>query len=448
MRIKRDERQPGGAFFVARTLRPVDAGPEPLRAAGAGARADDDRPRVGSRSRRPDARGDVDETLPPRRGAGGVAEPLFQPLEGGALEPVGAISPSIQWIVTAMGSLAALALGAGLLAAGRARRGERRRRALREDIGLLQTALLPPVAARVGALHASVAYRPWDGPGAGGDFYDVFALPGGRAGVVLGDVEGHGRDVIGATAALRHSLRAYLEAGLEPRAALELAGEVLGRDPAATMATAVLAVHDPRSGVLTWAGAGHPPPILLGDSVDEPLTAAAAPPLGAATATGLRQTSVHLPRGSAACFFSDGLIDARAGGGRLGLDRLAELANELGDRLNASTLLDAVAREASEIIDDMAVCVLRPAVRPAGEPIAAPQGRVEELALPPGQISTSLMQRFLWACGVEADEALAAMSAARETAREGSGVLLRVETEGRTPVEISELGRATLAPVS
>jgi hypothetical protein len=40
------------------------------------------------------------------------------------------------------------------------------------------------------------------------------------------------------------------------------------------------------------------------------------------------------------------------------------------------------------------------------------------------------------------------MSAARVTAREGSGVLLRVETEGRTPVEISELGRATLAPVS
>jgi len=356
--------------------------------------------------------------------------------------------PSIQWIVTTIGGLAALALGGGLLAAWRARRGERRRRALLDDIGLLQTALLPPVADRVGGLRASVAYRPWDGPGAGGDFYDVFTLPGGRAGVVLGDVEGHGREVIGATAALRHSLRAYLEAGLEPRAALELAGSVLGRDPAATMATAILAVHDPRSGVLTWAGAGHPPPILLGHHIDEPLTAAAAPPLGAATATGLRQTSIQLPRGSAACLFTDGLMDARVGGGRVGFDRLAELANELGDRLSASTLLDAVAREASEIIDDMAVCVLRPAAGASGEPSAAPRGRVEELALPVGQISTSLMQRFLWACGVEADEAQSAMTAARETAREGNGVLLRVETDGVTPVEVSELDRATLAPVS
>ncbi|CAA9504296.1 MAG: Serine phosphatase RsbU, regulator of sigma subunit [uncultured Solirubrobacterales bacterium] len=390
----------------------------------------------------------MDETSPSRRGGSAAAEPLFRPLEGGALRPLGAVPPSIQWIVTAIGGLAALALGAGLLAAWRARRGERRRRALLDDIGLLQGALLPPVADRVGGLCASVAYRPWDGPGAGGDFYDVFALPGGRDGVVLGDVEGHGREVIGATAALRHSLRAYLEAGLEPRAALELAGEVLGRDPAATMATAVLAVHDPRSGMFTWAGAGHPPPILLGGEFGaETLTAAAAPPLGAATATGLRQTSVYLPRGSAACLFTDGLIDARAGGGRLGLDRLGELAENLGDRLSASTLLDAVGREASEITDDMAVCVLRPTARSAGEHLEGAHGRVEELALPPGQISTSLMQRFLWACGVEADEAQAAMSAARETAREGAGVLLRVETEGRAPVAISQLGRATLAPV-
>jgi hypothetical protein len=223
---------------------------------------------------------------------------------------------------------------------------------------------------------------------------------------------------------------------------------VLGRDPAATLATAVLAVHDPRSGMLTWAGSGHPPPILLGGQIEEPLTAAAAPPLGAGAATGLRQTSVHLPRGSAACFFTDGLIDARDGEGRLGLDRLAEIADGLGDRLSASTLLDAVARESSEITDDMAVCVLRPAFGATGEPGSGPRGRIEELALPPGQLSTSLMQRFLWACGVEAEEAVSVMASARETARQGTGVLLRVETEGQAPVEIAELDRATLSPVS
>ncbi len=425
-----------------------------MRAAGAGARADtgsspasDGSPAAGTSDRRPDAQGDVDEGRPSGAGAGTSASPpLFEQLENGPLGPITRVPAGIQWLLAVVGGLAAVGLVAGMLAAWRARRGERRRRALLDDIGLLQSALLPPVPPRIEGTRVSIAYRPWDGPGAGGDFYDVFALPDGRAGVVLGDVEGHGREVIGATAALRHSLRAYLEAGLEPRAALELAGEVLGRDPTATMATAVLAVHDPEAGRLTWAGAGHPPPILLGQAVDEPLTAAASPPLGAGYATGLRQTTIALPAGSAACLFTDGLMDARVGDGRLGSEGLAEMAEALGPRLTANTLLDSVARDASEITDDMAVCVLSPTPRAApGSEDAGPQERIEELALPPGQLSTSLMQRFLWACGVEAEEANAAMASARELAREGSGAILRVETRSPAPVEVLALEPARLA---
>jgi hypothetical protein len=144
------------------------------------------------------------------------------------------------------------------------------------------------------------------------------------------------------------------------------------------------------------------------------------------------------------------VIDARVGGGRVGIDHLAEIAGGLGSGLTASSLLDAVAREASEITDDMAVCVLRPAV--AASANESPEfdhlGRLEELALPPGQVSTSLMQRFLWACGADADEAAVAMASARDIARHGAGVLVRVETEGRAPIEVTELDRANLAAVS
>lgn len=167
-------------------------------------------------------------------------------------------------------------------------------------------------------------------------------------------------------------------------------------------------------------------------------------------ATGLRQTTVPFPPGSTACLFTDGLTEARTREGRrLGRARLAELADGVGDRLSAGELLDRVSREALETTDDMAVCVLQAAEVGDGAVDRRDHGRVEELALPPGEVSTSTMQRFLWACGVEPGEALATISSARELARsEGTGVLLRVETDRPSPVEISRLERASLAPVS
>ena len=94
-------------------------------------------------------------------------------------------------LMAALAVLAGLSLLLGigyLVAAQRARRLAKRRRELLDEVGLLQTALLPPVPERVGAVRASVAYRPSDGPGAGGDFYDALTLPGGRAAFILGDV--------------------------------------------------------------------------------------------------------------------------------------------------------------------------------------------------------------------------------------------------------------------
>jgi hypothetical protein len=334
----------------------------------------------------------------------------------------------------ALAALAALSvmLGIGyLLAALRARRLARQRRELLQEVGLLQTALLPPVPDKVGALLTSVAYRPADGPGAGGDFYDVLPLSGGRVGFILGDVSGHGRGALARTAFMRYTLRAYLEAGLEPRVALQVAGRVIDDNLGGDFATVLLAVHDPDTGSLTYASAGHPAPIVVGPEPHHPITAASSPPIGVGVRTGLRQTTVPLVPGAVACLFTDGLIEARTPDGILGRERLTELLAEIGENATARRLIERVAAEANVLSDDMAAVVVSPT---AG--VTTGLFRTEQLELSTRELEGPIARRFLEACGLSAQEVDDAERDARLLSERFGGVVLHVVFGNRLRVEV------------
>jgi hypothetical protein len=159
-----------------------------------------------------------------------------------------------------------LVAGLGLrafLSTRRARALEQAQSVLVNDLRVMQNALVPEIPAQLGALSISAAYRPAEGPAAGGDFYDAFTLPDGRVALILGDVSGHGHESLNQAALTRYTLRAYLEAGLEPGAALRLAGEVFSDPDFEHFATVIAGIHDPRASVLTYATAGHPPPLTM-----------------------------------------------------------------------------------------------------------------------------------------------------------------------------------------
>ncbi len=319
----------------------------------------------------------------------------------------------------ALAGLAALALalaGWSWITALRAHRLRRQREQLLQEVGLLQAALLPSVPADA---PVSVAYRPADGASAGGDFYDAFTLADARTGIILGDVSGHGRDALARTTFVRYTLRAYLEAGLEPREVLKVGAEALAEHLDTDFATVTVALYDAESGRFTYASAGHPPPVVTGTGEPfEAVTACSAPPLGIDEPTGFRQTTFTLAAGSRACLHTDGVVEARVGGGLFGPARLERAVESLPSDASADQLLDAVTRTADEVPDDMAVCLV---TAPIDAPAAGP--RVEELEVDERDVGDSL-ERFLRACGVALPDVPGILREAGEAARrEGSATV-------------------------
>ena len=334
------------------------------------------------------------------------------------------------------------------LAARRASRLEGQRVTLLRDVGVMQAALVPEVPARLGGLEISVAYRPAEGPAAGGDFYDVFALEEDRVAIVLGDVAGHGHEALTHAALTRYTLRAYMQAGLEPRAALALAGRALSDPAAGHFATVAVGVYDARVGTLTYALAGHPPPILRDARTREPLTVCCSPPVGWGLPTGRRQSTVSLPAGAGVCFFSDGLVEARSEDGLLGRERLSEIFDGLGSRPAAEDLLGGVRAAACSTPDDMAACVLTP-LAGCGDGGGRGSVQVEELEADAGELEGTPARAFLAACGVPAARIEQAIVRARRVAAEHETALLRVEL-GAVAAEVEvvppELGVAAPGP--
>ena len=410
--------QPGSGGVADRSASGQLAAAAPLSAVPTGGAADD----AGS--------GQAEPRKSPRSAKKAAVE-KESPVTRTVRDIVEVVPDSLKVALAALAALAVVLSGGYLFMALRARSLNHQRGELLQEVGLLQGALLPAVPETLGAVRTSVAYRPADGPGAGGDFYDVIPLAGERVGFILGDVSGHGRGALARTAFMRYTLRAYLEAGLEPRVALQVAGRVIDDNLGGDFATVLLAVHDPSTGSLTYASAGHPPPIVVGPGQQAPVTASSSPPIGIGLRTGLRQTTVPLAPGSVACLYTDGLSEARTETGILGRGRLSDIVSEMGRDAKAEDLLERIAAEARIVSDDMATCLIAP-----NTGVTAGGFRTEQLEVAASELDGPLARRFLEACGVDTPEAELAEVEARGMADRFGGAILHVVLGNRRTVEV------------
>ena len=314
----------------------------------------------------------------------------------------------------------------------RTRRLSRQRQQLLEDVGLLQAALLPVPPQRIGPVGTSVAYQPAAGPGAGGDFYDVFALADGQLAVIVGDVSGHGRQALPHTALVRFTLRAYLEAGLAPRDAVRMAGAVLDSQLGGSFATVVAATYQPRDRLLVYSCAGHPPPVVLGCAPGSmpvaQITACSSPPIGVGMRTGTRQTVISIPGGAQVCFFTDGVTEARIGSELFGSERLADTLTEIGPQATAAMVIERVLERSDAHPDDMAACLLRI----EGDE-QSPTALAELLEVDREEASSARTRRFLRCCGVERDSVSDVVNEAGAGAGSAGTVVIELHSSDGPP---------------
>jgi serine phosphatase RsbU (regulator of sigma subunit) len=199
---------------------------------------------------------------------------------------------------------------------------ELRRRADRDRriAGVLQQGLAPTVPGRVGPLRVAARYQPaGEGDVVGGDWHDVFALPAGRIGIVVGDVAGHGIESAVTMARLRHAVRILATSGASPAGVIRRLNDSLDEASLedANLATVVHAQLDPRTMVLRYCSAGHLPMIVVAPPDGQarraayPVPALGGPPIGVITGYGYEEHTVALEPGSLLVGYTDGLIERR-----------------------------------------------------------------------------------------------------------------------------------------
>jgi anti-sigma regulatory factor (Ser/Thr protein kinase)/putative methionine-R-sulfoxide reductase with GAF domain len=173
---------------------------------------------------------------------------------------------------------------------------------------ILQRSLLPKKLIEVLGVGSAARYLPATDE-VGGDWYDLFELPGGQLGVAIGDVVGHGLPAAALMGQLRTALHAYALAGNSPARTLELLDRFLQSMPDFAMATAAYGVLDPETGRLALASAGHLPPVVVSARGARLLDIEPSTPLGAMSFGHRTELELRLEFGETLVMFTDGLVE-------------------------------------------------------------------------------------------------------------------------------------------
>ncbi len=198
----------------------------------------------------------------------------------------------------------------------------------------------------------------------GGDYFDV-TVDGNRLFLAIGDVMGKGLPAALLMATMRAAWRAEVAGGFHPAEVLRLLNEATFDDfnSSRSFASFISGEYDAATGKISFANAGHPPPLFLGRGEAEASEIVTTDLLiGIEPKATFSSTDLELSPGDILVLYTDGLAEALKPVG--GEERIAELvvdnrelsANGIKNALNSAA--DDAVKERG-ISDDATVLVLK-----------------------------------------------------------------------------------------
>ncbi|RDI19265.1 PP2C family protein-serine/threonine phosphatase [Lentzea flaviverrucosa] len=235
-----------------------------------------------------------------------------------------------------------------------------RTRSERAAAAMLQESLLPARLPSTEGWELAARYVPGAESGVGGDWYDVFELPGGRMGVVIGDVAGNGLRAAVVMGRLRSALRAYALEYPDPAEVLRKLDRKASHFEHDTMATVAYAVIDTVAHRMSLAVAGHLPPVLAVPGEEARFAGVHVdPPIGFDLGTtGRRSLDVELPRGAVVVLYTDGLVERRGEDLDSGLELLRQAVEPMSPEAVCGQVMATMVGD-TPATDDIALVAIR-----------------------------------------------------------------------------------------
>ena len=201
----------------------------------------------------------------------------------------------------------------------------------------------------------------------GGDFYQLFELPEGRIGVMLGDVSLHGFPSALIMMLTMSAAGIFAQEVESPASVLRKLDDALSDELATTemFLSLFYGVIDPARGILTYSNAGHPHAFVIRSDGEAERLVATDPPVGFAGSDSYGEATVSWSSDrDLLLLFTDGLSDTLATKGlKNGEAQILETAIETRSR-GASHVIDALFQLSSKtsmsaLADDRAALVVQ-----------------------------------------------------------------------------------------